>query len=465
MRRAILLLADGARPDVLQRLADEGRLPNISRHVLEPGSARTATTVFPSTTGPAHLPFLTGLYPGACDVPGIRWFDGRAFEQGPLSLSRFRSYVGPGVYLFDRDLRRDVRTLFHHVRDHANVFGNCTRDLRPERHLTRFTKFRLNLMSFFSTSYGLTDDTCGAMVAEAAERRFVFGVLPGIDSESHKHGVEAPGTLDAYLRLDRAIGLIAGKLGAGRLRDETLLVIVSDHGLSDTTHHFDLEAWLQARRGPVLAHPRLRGVLGGAQSACMVSGNAMAHVHVRGPHGWGDEDGARFVADALCEEPAVDIVGHREGAAIVAVSRRGRARLQRHENGDVSYTVTDGDPFGFGALPARMTDAQARHATADTGYPDALVQLTQLFDSRRTGDVVVTAAPGHDLRARFERPPHRGSHGALHRDHMNIPVWTSRRIVGDERLRSVDVFAALLAYFGLAVPEGIAGRAFDFAHD
>src|SRR5438045_8681898 len=74
-RRVTLFIMDGARPDVFGYLAARGDLPNISRYVLERGGAGPATTVFPSTTGAAYLPFLPGCYPGTCDVPRIRRLD------------------------------------------------------------------------------------------------------------------------------------------------------------------------------------------------------------------------------------------------------------------------------------------------------------------------------------------------------------------------------------------------------
>jgi len=63
---------DGARPDVLQHLLDRGELPHLARWVVEPGGLTVGTTVFPSTTGVAYIPFLFGCYPGTADVPGIR---------------------------------------------------------------------------------------------------------------------------------------------------------------------------------------------------------------------------------------------------------------------------------------------------------------------------------------------------------------------------------------------------------
>jgi hypothetical protein len=456
-RRCILLLADGARPDVLAELVQKGDLPHLTRHLLEPGAAREAVTVFPSTTGPAHLPFLTGLFPGTCEIPGIRWFDPVSYEENRFSLSRFRSYVGPGSYLLSRDLRRDVRTLFHYIPDHANIFGNCTAGLRFHRNLSRFARLRLNLFAFVTTTYGPTDLECARLLRESAQRRFVFAVLPGVDGESHKAGIRSPGTLAAYRRLDLAVGALAARLG-GRLEEEVLLWLVSDHGLTDTFRHFDLEAFLAGRGGPVLAYPRLTGALGGARSACMVSGNAMAHVHLRGEAGWGDERRARALGLELCDQPGIDVVAWREAGAIHAASRRGEARIALRGR-VLEYEPLGGDPFGYQPLPRQLDVQEALAATAATAYPDALVQLAQLFRSRRTGDLVVTASSGWDLRARFERPPHRASHGALCREHMVVPLWANRRLPGGP-LRTADVFAATLSWMQIPLTQGIDGVAF-----
>ncbi len=70
-----MILADGAKAETFESLLDAGDLPEISEHVIERGSYRRGTSVFTSTTGPAHVPLLSGCYPGTVDVPGYRWFD------------------------------------------------------------------------------------------------------------------------------------------------------------------------------------------------------------------------------------------------------------------------------------------------------------------------------------------------------------------------------------------------------
>ena len=93
--RAVIVLIDGARVDVLRDLLHRGHLPNLARWVIETGGLRTGTTVFPSTTGVAYIPFLFGRYPGSVDIPGIRWLDRRGAGGGWREQWRAaRSYCG-----------------------------------------------------------------------------------------------------------------------------------------------------------------------------------------------------------------------------------------------------------------------------------------------------------------------------------------------------------------------------------
>ena len=85
-KHCIIFLIDGARPDVMEKMMKRGNLPNIQRYLWEPGSYTKAVTAFPSTTGPAYIPILTGCYPGTADVPGIRWFDKEESSRKRLSL-------------------------------------------------------------------------------------------------------------------------------------------------------------------------------------------------------------------------------------------------------------------------------------------------------------------------------------------------------------------------------------------
>ena len=70
----IIVVADGVRPDTLAAALDAGELPALQA-LREAQGAHTLTTVFPSVTGPAYVPFLMGEHPGRVGLPGLRWFD------------------------------------------------------------------------------------------------------------------------------------------------------------------------------------------------------------------------------------------------------------------------------------------------------------------------------------------------------------------------------------------------------
>src|SRR5262249_17522578 len=125
--RAFFFLLDGARVDVFDDLLKKGDLPHLARHLVERGSAGQATPGFPTVTGVAYVPFVTGRFPGPANLPGIRWFDPERYGSKLLSASRFRDYCGFGSYLMDRDLSRAVPTLFELVPPTSNIFSGISR--------------------------------------------------------------------------------------------------------------------------------------------------------------------------------------------------------------------------------------------------------------------------------------------------------------------------------------------------
>jgi hypothetical protein len=128
----------------------------------------------------------------------------------------------------------------------------------------------------------------------------------------------------------------------------------------------------------------------------------------------------------------------------------------------VFYKFDREDPLGiFKAgdprLRAGFTFDESLGITFDTHYPDVFQQLWQVFKSPRTGDLVVTAKTGYDLRMRFEHPLHVASHGSLCAEHMKIPLLMNHP-TNSGYARSVDVFPTALALTGREIPAGVEGK-------
>jgi hypothetical protein len=79
-----------------------------------------------------------------------------------------------------------------------------------------------------------------------------------------------------------------------------------------------------------------------------------------------------------------------------------------------------------------------------------------LFGSHRTGDLIVSAEPGTDLRLDWEFPEHKAGHGSLAADQMLCLAAINRPVAGP--MRAVDTFPMILEHLGHDIPDGIDGR-------
>ena len=165
-----------------------------------------------------------------------------------------------------------------------------------------------------------------------------------------------------------------------------------------------------------------------ADSSVMVSGNSMAHYYFKNSDGWKRHtfcEEITDIVDELSSRPEVDVVCARTGGAggeVKIINPRGEALVNIDDEGLICYRSVSGDPLGYGFQSKKMDSSESLRLTIDSDYPDALLQILQLFESPRTGDVVVSSKPGYDLRATHENPEHHGSHGSLHKDHMAVPL-------------------------------------------
>jgi hypothetical protein len=196
----------------------------------------------------------------------------------------------------------------------------------------------------------------------------------------------------------------------------------------------------------------------------MVSGNAMTHLYLdleQKTRPWWPSLGDKWndLAERLLTRASVDLLILPTSAASSEIRARGRgsATLTWVES-RYSYTPNSGDPLGIGVQNS-LDDGEAYDATIASDYPDALVQIAHLIASPRCGDIVLSAARDWDYRARYEPIPHVSSHGALHREHMLVPLLLNRAPLGIPR-RTVDVMPSALAALGITAPKTLDGVSF-----
>ncbi|HVA57818.1 MAG TPA: alkaline phosphatase family protein [Gemmatimonadaceae bacterium] len=464
----VVLLADGVRPDTLAGAIDAGALPALAR-LRDEGGLHAVSTVFPSVTGPAYAPFLMGRFPGPVGLPGLRWFDR---ERTACSLPDYtRSYVGYQMRSLDRDLDADAPTIFELAPSSIAALSVITRGLpAPNRigALTLRSALRAARTHFSGNVAGwlrIDREIADEVVRRVAQERpaYTYAAFTGVDKVSHARGHGHPMVIEALRIVDDAAARIRADAEREGRWQHTHLWIVSDHGHSPVRRHEDLAGLFTLQGHRVVAHPWV--ITPFPETAVMVSGNAMAHVFLevrRRRRPWWPALAPRWgtLVDLLLARPSVDLLLLPLDTERCEVrSRRGEVGIVSRAAGFYSYFPAIGDPLGVGRALQGVTADEAYDATAHTDYPDSIVQIAHLAASPRAGDIILSAARDWDFRARYEPIPHVSSHGALHREHMTVPLLVNRPLAGVPR-RTTDVMPSTLVALGLPVPGSLDGTSF-----
>ena len=474
-KRFIFILVDGSPYQVFNDLVQDGTLPNIKKYVIDRGSFKKAVTAFPSTTGPAFIPFFTGQFPGSANIPGIRWLSKKRF-QNPY---RFRSpgicsYMGREALSFSAHLP-DSPTLFNFFSPVNNIYNILTRGCPPSGDLTRWIKPLAYTYAHFSERWRFVNTTASRKLLKAVkgDAEFIMCLFPAVDTFSHLSHTRSPNVIEAYREVDRTVGEVCQILQTSKEFDNTLIMITSDHGMSNTHTHIDIPRHLDNSGWRCLHYPLLWRRR--TQSASMVSGNGMTHLYFRAEEsdnggirskpqkGWGErlsfEQLNRMgVIQSLLEiEGLAFVAGQSEEGAIIVQNKTGVGKITC-EDKTFSYQFQGCDPLGYGVYYQNLSYRDALLHTYESEYPDGLVQLWQIFQGDRTGDLVLSAHPGYDLRARYEYPGHHATHGALNAEQMFVPLAINLPIE-TEFIRTVDLFPTVLSQFGRTVgPSQIDGQ-------
>jgi hypothetical protein len=453
-KRTLFYLLDGARPDILSELIEEGKLPNLKR-IVDEGTFRKATTCFPSTTGPAYLPFLTGHFPGTMNIPGIRWFDKKEFKRTRFNKMAMRSYCGPEAGFFNTDMPAEKATLFDLLGESYNLYNMITRNIPDEFDLGKEGKSMLYTRAHFGKRHHPVDlqghERIMKLFRSGKDFDFLFAVFPSVDWDSHYYHIRDHRTIEAYKIADDSIGAVRAHLEMQGCWDNTLFMLTSDHGLTPTHTHFDLSDWMTAQGLKAVSYPTIWK--SNPKSAVMISGNSFGSIHLldhEGDHVLNQPELMKLFGEdrltALVNEKAVDFITYRgyHSGEFYVQNNEGKALITYHQN-RYYYQPLDADPLGLGPIAA-ADDREALELTFESNYPDALVQIVQLFNGDRAGDIIVSAANGYDLRDFWEYPEHKGSHGSLTKEHIHVPMIYNQKGWAEHAARTADIFPSILQW-------------------
>ena len=491
----VVILVDGLRSDLFFQLLESNKLPYIKEYLVDRGITMECTGPLPSTTGPAHLPFLTGTFPGNNDVTGIRWVD--------RAKKICRDYCASieGV-MINKDYGLKVPTLFDILSDHATaaiyeiVNKGATITKLPTLKEAWWAK-RLDWESFDGKSVDIAQE-----LYARNKLKFTFIWMPGVDHIAHFEGPKSDAGQRELIVIDECIAKIVEILKKKGIYDKTLIALVSDHGLRDNRNHLALMDYLSSIGLDVKRELSSGGEwtsIHRYNAVVAVSGNAFAHIYLcddQGKfdtsisthdwwwerkktlkphffHGWKWEQEVSY--DSLRKFPIsnnkkIDIIEAllaNDGIGFLVTSEKwgryfifsssGQGLIEK-EAENYRYSIISGnDPLEYSSCSETavlMSDGQFHSADEwlkaswTSKYVDAIIQFSQIFESERCGDIVALAKSGWDLMDQG----HIGSHGGPEREEVFVPAILAGPNIDKKRIkyaRTVDIFPTYLRFFGL----------------
>jgi phosphatidylglycerophosphate synthase len=455
----VLFVASGLGSRAVADALKRGDMPHLARHVLERGGMGEATSTFPATFGPSSTPFVTGCFPGTCDIPASSWFDRTVHPGRVLSMNRFRDYRGWGAYAMDHDLSKSVRTIYEYSRQAVSIFGTLNRGCGIVRDPSFFRTHKLFAEARSRDEIEKASEAAFHWFVSAVQRETDFVFYRFQPALAFSGGSE-DGKAQACRKIDRDIGRAVETLTTQGMYDSTALMFTCDCSFADMRTTFSLNDFMSSRFRSAAVGKRVRDWQD-AEAIALVSGTSMAHLYLRKEGAWSantffEEIEKRGLIGSLLEQDGVDVlIGRSVEGGIVVQSRRGRAHLLEDADGRITFISKSGDPFGLKGVPQVMDAASALQATAGSDYPDGIVQALQLFRSKRTGDLVISAGKGVALTSDAEETCG-VTHGSLRAEHINVPFVTS--VAGcPSMMRTADVFALSLGFLGIATEHAIDG--------
>lgn len=199
--RVVILSIDGLRPDAIS-LAP---MPNLMKLMQNGAYSLTAQTVYPSITLVAHASMLSGLCPAKHGVDWNDYLPERGYAQG-TDLFDLAHAAGLKTYMYVT--KKKLTQITEPSSLDKFVFVN-----------DRDTVLMQRLIEEFPQDFGVL---------------FIhFGLADGM---GHSYGWLSPQQLSVLFRADEALGQLLDELDTRNLRNDTLLIVTSDHGGHQSTH-------------------------------------------------------------------------------------------------------------------------------------------------------------------------------------------------------------------------------------
>jgi len=212
-----IISLDGGKPAAIE----QSKMPALERLVAEGAHTWTATTIFPSTTLPAHTSMLTGVGPEKHQVLWNWWAPAKGAVRVPTVFSEakaagFSTAMFVGKQKFRQLLRTNSVDEFNYNRAvEGEVIKSDNGDTKVRREGTVLAD-------------QVARDAAAYIVQHKPSLCFIHFADP--DVAGHKFGWGSPEQLEAFAKSDGALDVILKAISEARITDETVVIVSADHG-------------------------------------------------------------------------------------------------------------------------------------------------------------------------------------------------------------------------------------------
>ena len=206
-KRAIFFMLDGCRPDAIEA----AETPALDRLRQEGAWTMHGRSVMPSITLPCHTSIFHSQMPEEHGVISNSWTPSAAIAPSLMAVVHDTGYETAAFYTWEE-----------------------LRDLTPPGMLDRVYYRRI--------SYEAFDELIATALETIPKHKptLSFVYLEATDALGHLHGWMSPSYLRAVRMADQAVGALMQALAANGDLDETLIVVMADHGGHERGHGTDL---------------------------------------------------------------------------------------------------------------------------------------------------------------------------------------------------------------------------------
>jgi hypothetical protein len=486
-KKLVLVVIDGLKPSMLERAVQTGRAPALAALMQRGTYVDECCAAFPSVTPVCAAAITTGVFQDRHRIPAMNWYladEDRYVEYGS-SFAAARRFgiarqLADTIYNMNMEhLPADVPTVFERL-DDAGVRtagttylfyrGRHRHEVSRETALTRLASavLRRPVMGpkelFYADIFASRETGCrstlgmpgvrdqhtgcvGAYMVEHDLFDFMLFSLPDNDNHSHKFGPHAQVT--SIAAADRQLErLFHAGGGVERFLEDHAVIVVADHSHAPVERRIELTG---AFHGWHVLPPSTAGAEEAEIALCPSQRSAMIYALLT--------EGRRTLVPQIVETAraveGVDLVMWRPKKSEAAIlGERGELRFApggdvRDERGGAWSVEGDLD-----VLDAVIEDG--RFVTS--AYPDALARAWAALACDRSGEVLLSAAPGWEF-PDWGGVDHvgGGSHGSLHRSDslgalLFCGVDAPAARASDGRWSIADVTPMVLAHFGVPMP-------------